>query len=89
MKQEQIAKLDELRSCLYDIKRHLEYMKNWEDNLNAVKDERFNLIIQSRYDGKVVLEKPITREDAEREFNATMSFLTNERQRLEKEIEDL
>ena len=89
MKQEQIAKLDELRSCLYDIKRHLEYMKIWEDSLNTVKDGRFNLIIQSRYDGKVVLEKPITREDAEREFNATMSFLTNERQRLEKEIEDL
>ena len=92
MNKEQIEKYERLVCERHDAVHKLNWLKDWERNLyddEATKDERFYITITRWCHGKVVLQRDITREEAEMEFNAERLRLEADLERIEKEIEAL
>ena len=88
MTQEQIKRFDKLRAIYYENERQIGWMEEWGKELYAGgDDDRFLVTISKRYNGKAVLQRDISREDVECEYQAEMARLLAERERIEKEIE--
>ena len=83
MTQEQIEKCEQLVCRRNDLEARLNWLKGWEENLyedEPDEDEQFYITITRCRGGKAVLQRDITREEAESEFHS-------ERLRVQKELE--
>ena len=93
MTQETLDKLERLQCQLYDAKRRRGWMEDWgeelyrPDNLPEAPD-KFRVTI-TRNDYKAVLQREISREDAEAEYLAELQELDARIAEIEKEIANL
>ena len=85
-----IDQLFKLRDELYDVSKRLRWMDDWGKELYDGNNDRF-IITASKItgNGRVVFQRDIDREDVECEYQAEMARLLAEKERIEKEIEEL
>ena len=90
MTQEKIDRLFRLRDELYDVSKRLRWMEDWGKELYDGNNDRL-IITASKItgNGRVVFQRDIEREDVECEYQAEMAMLLSEKERIEKEIEQL
>ena len=92
MTKEKIDELHSLESRMYDIKTKLRWMEDWSkvlyENKNDSSNDRFHLGITNGQ-GKFVLQREITREDAESEYNSRLLELEAEKAEIQSAIDAL
>ena len=91
MNQEKIDALHQLEFRRSDVNRLLNHMEGWGRHLHESGDKggKFYVQIVNENGSGICLQREITREEVEMEYNAELKRLNDEKARIEKEIEEL